>query len=267
MEVYVDILIFENFIVNLFLLILTMKILKYKYRDVLLICAGLIGALYTIVLLFPQLYILTSLPFKMMVVYIMIRISYGKRSVISIFKAMGIFLLLTFTLSGLCFAFSINQNKYVLGSSFEINKYSIKYLLLSVMIIYMFFTRAVEYIKNKLFITNYKFMIEFTIEDTTYDIQSFLDTGNELREPVTNLPCILIEEELINTINFNSKNTYYVPYASIGYGGNLKGIKVEEIKIKGEHSYNNKVEAIICPCSQKLSKENDFNALLSRGVV
>ncbi|NFG47078.1 peptidase U4, partial [Clostridium botulinum] len=30
MEVYIDILILENFIINLFLMILTMKILKYK---------------------------------------------------------------------------------------------------------------------------------------------------------------------------------------------------------------------------------------------
>ncbi len=62
MEVYIDILILENFIINLFLMILTMKILKYKVKDILLICSGFIGALYTIVLLFPKLDILTSFP-------------------------------------------------------------------------------------------------------------------------------------------------------------------------------------------------------------
>ncbi|GAA0077975.1 sigma-E processing peptidase SpoIIGA [Clostridium sp. CTA-5] len=266
MEVYVDILIFENFIVNLFLISLTMKVLKYKCRDVQLVCSAFIGAIYTIVLVIPQLYILTSLPFRFLVLYMMIRISFGKTNIVNTLKSISIFLLLTFTLSGICFMFSMNQNGYILGSSFEIRNYSIKYLLLSVMIIYMFFNRLIEYIKNRVFINNYKFKIEFTIEDKTYDVESFLDTGNELREPVTNLPCILIEKELISNIDFNNKNTYYVPYASIGYEGKLKGIKVESINIIGAH-FNNKVDAIICPCNQKLSKENDFNALLSRGVV
>ncbi|ACD54178.1 peptidase U4 [Clostridium botulinum] len=266
MEVYIDILILENFIINLFLMILTMKILKYKVKDILLICSGFIGALYTIVLLFPKLDILTSFPCRIIILYIMIRISYGKKGFINIIKAMGIFLLLTFTLSGLCFMFSLNQNEYLLGESFEISKYSMKYLILGGMIIYMFFNRLIEYVKNKLMVNNFKFSIQFEVAETMYDIKGFLDTGNELREPVSNLPCILIEQDLVSTINFNSKDVYYIPYSAIGYGGNLKGIKVESIKIKGEKFYN-EVDAIICPCNEKLSKENDFNALLSRGVI
>ncbi|AOR23201.1 sigma-E processing peptidase SpoIIGA [Clostridium taeniosporum] len=266
MEVYIDILILENFIVNLFLMILTMKILKYKVKDILLICSGFIGALYTIVLLFPNLNILTSFPCRIIVLYIMIKISYRKQGIINTIKAMSIFLLLTFTLSGLCFLFSINQNQYFIGQSFEISKYSIKYLILGGMIIYMFFNRLIEYIKNKLMINNFKFNIQFKVSDKVYDIKSFLDTGNELREPISNLPCILIEKDFISTIDFNGNDTYYIPYSAIGYGGNLKGIKVESIKIKGERFYS-EVDAIICPCNEKLSRENDFNALLSRGVI
>ena len=266
MEVYIDILILENFIINLFLMILTMKILKYKVKDILLICSGFIGALYTIVLLFPKLNVLTSFPCRIIVLYIMIRISYGKKGFINIIKAMGIFLLLTFTLSGLCFLFSLNQNEYLLGESFEISKYSMKYLLLGGMIIYMFCNRLIEYIKNKLMINNFKFKIQFEISGNVYNIEGFLDTGNELREPISNLPCILIEKDFINTSDFNSHDIYYIPYSAIGYGGNLKGIKVESIKIKGEKFYN-EVDAIICLCNEKLSKENDFNALLSRGVI
>lgn len=266
MEVYIDILILENFIISLFLMILTMKILKYKPKGILLICSGIIGGIYTVVLLFPKLDILTSFYCRILVLYIMIKITYRKKGVVNIIKAMGIFLLLTFTLSGLCFLLSLNENQYFLEKSFEIKKYSIKNLILGVMIIYMFFDRLIEYIKNKLMINNFKFNIQFQISNQVYNINGFLDTGNELREPISNLPCILIEKDLISTIDFNDKDIYYVPYNAIGYGGNLKGIKVNSIKVKGEKFYN-EVDAIICPCNEKLSKENDFNALLSRGII
>ena len=161
----------------------------------------------------------------------MIRLVYGKTSIFNLIKLLVIFLMMTFTLSGICFLFSIKQNLYLLGSTFKIEKYSIKYIMLGIMIIYIIYSRIIDYIKDKLFTNNFSFNIEFEIEDRQYSFQSFLDTGNELREPITNLPCILIEENLINDVNFNGKNIYYILYSSIGYGGKLKGIRVNNIKI------------------------------------
>jgi stage II sporulation protein GA (sporulation sigma-E factor processing peptidase) len=174
---------------------------------------------------------------------------------------------MTFTLSGLCFLFSVKQNLYLIGTTFKIEKYSIKYIMLAIMILYIIYSRIIDYIKDKLFTDKFSFKIEFEIEERKYSFQSFLDTGNELREVITNLPCILIEESLINDVDFNSKNTYNILYSSIGHGGSLKGIRVNNIKIKNEDFVYREIDAIICPCKEKLSKENEFNALLSRGVV
>ena len=58
-----------------------------------------------------------------------------------------------------------------------------------------------------------------------------------------------------------------IPYNAIGYGGNLKGIRINNIKIKGRELWYRQVDAIICPCVEKLSRENEFNALLSRGIL
>jgi len=135
------------------------------------------------------------------------------------------------------------------------------------MIVYIIYSRFIEYIKDKLFTNNFTFNIEFEVDDIQYNLKSFLDTGNELREPITNLPCILIEENLISHINFEGKNIYYILYSSIGYGGKLKGIRVNNIKIKKKDCLYENVDAIICPCKEKLSSEHEFNALLSRGVA
>ncbi|BCZ48216.1 sigma-E processing peptidase SpoIIGA [Clostridium gelidum] len=267
MEVYADVVILENCIVNFFLLTLTMKCIKHKCKMVALIYSSLIGGIYTIVLLIPKLKILSYLPCELAIACIMIRIVYGKTSVFNMIKVLGIFLMVTFTLSGICFLFSLKQNVYLLGHTFRIEKYSVKYIMLGIMIIYLIYSRFIEYIKDKLFTNNFSFNIEFEAQNRQYSFKSFLDTGNELREPITNLPCILIEENLINDINFEGKNVYYILYSSIGYGGTLKGIRVNNIKVKKKNCLYEQIDAIICPCKEKLSSEHEFNALLSRGVT
>lgn len=208
MEIYADVLILENSIVNFFILTLTMKCIKHKSKMIALIGSSFLGGIYTVVLFIPQLNILSYLPCELIVACIMLRLVYGKTSVFNMLKLLLIFLIITFALSGICFLFSMKQNLYVLGSTFKIEKYSAKYIILGIILVYIVCDKLVECIRDKLFINNYIFQVEFEVGDKKYSIKSFLDTGNELREPITNLPCILIEEDLINDINFE-KNTYH----------------------------------------------------------
>jgi stage II sporulation protein GA (sporulation sigma-E factor processing peptidase) len=175
--------------------------------------------------------------------------------------------MITFTLSGICFLFSLKVNDCFIGTNFKIGKYPIKYIMLGIMIVYAAYSRITDYVKEKLFIKNFNFKIQFEIENKQYIFKGFLDTGNELVEPITNLPCILVEENLIKDLKFNENNTYKIPYSAIGYSGDLKGIRVNNINIKNEKYLDEKIDAIICPCKKTLSRENEFNALLSRGIV
>lgn len=267
MEIYADVFVFENFIVNFFLLSITMKCIRHKCKMISLVISSFIGGIYSLVLIIPKLNIAASLPCELLVATIMLRMVYGKTSIFNMIKLLLIFLLITCALSGICFLFSLRQNIYFIGSTFKIEKYSIKYIMLGIMIIYIIFSRLLDYIKDKIFTNEYIFEIEFEVQGQHCKFRSFLDTGNELREPITNLPCILIEENLINHLNFNDRNTYNILYSSIGYGGSLKGIRVNDIKIKNKNYLLEKIDAIICPCKEQLSKEDEFNALLSRGVV
>lgn len=267
MKIYADILILENCIVDFFLLTLTMKCIRHKCKTSKLIISSFIGGVYTLVLILPKLSILACIPFQLAVVFIMVRVVYGKSSIFNLIKLATIFLMITFTLSGICFLFSLKADGFSIGTSYKIEKYSLKYVMLAIMIIYAACSRITDYVKDKLFVKNFNFNVEFEIEKKQYSFKGFLDTGNELVESITNLPCILIEEDLIKDIKFNENNTYKIPYNSIGYGGDLKGIRINNIKITNKrHLYEN-IDAIICPCKQTLSKEDEFNALLSRGIV
>jgi stage II sporulation protein GA (sporulation sigma-E factor processing peptidase) len=267
MKIYADILVLENCIVDFFLLTLTMKCIKHKCKTSKLIISSFIGGFYTLVLILPRLNILAGFPFQLAIVFIMIRLVYGKSSIFNLVKLVVIFLMITFTLSGICFLISLKADGFVLGTSFKIEKYSVKYLMLGIMIIYAVYSRITDYVKEKLFIKNFNFNVEFEIEKKQYSFKGFLDTGNELVESITNLPCILIQEDLIKDIKINENNTYKIPYNSIGYGGDLSGIRINNIKITNKRHIFINIDAIICPCKETLNREDEFNALLSRGIV
>lgn len=267
MKIYADILVLENCIVNFFLLTLTMKCIKHKCKTYKLLIASFTGGIYTLILFFPKVSILASFPFEIAVAFMMIRFVYGKSNILNLVKVLFIFLMLTFTLSGICFLFSVKTNEYFLGTSFKIEKYSVKYIMLGVMSLYAAYNRIIDYANEKLFIKNFNFKVEFEIENKQYRFNGFLDTGNGLSEPITRLPCILVEESYIKGIKFEEKNTYKIPYNSIGYCGDLRGIRVNNIKVKNKKYLYEEIDAIICPCKQALSPENEFNALLSRGIV
>jgi len=267
MEIYIDVLILENFIVNLFLLLITMKLIHHKCKTSVLIIASFLGSMYTLILFIPKLNIFSNIPFQVIVAVIMVKLTYGKTSIINLFRATSIFFITTFTLSGICFLFSLKENMYILGETFSMKNYPIKFLILSFMVLFIICNRINYYLKERSFVNNYMFCVECYIENKNYIFNGFLDTGNELREPITNLPCILIEKDLLCDVNFSGNNIYYIPYSTVKYDGKLLGIRVNNINIKNNGLDFRKIDAIVCPCDEKFSKRNEFNALLSRGIV
>ncbi|ATD54891.1 sigma-E processing peptidase SpoIIGA [Clostridium chauvoei] len=266
MVVYVDVVFIENFIVNLFLLLITMKLLRFEYRKSIYVGAVL-GGLYTLAL-FIKIPVLTSLVGKILVALIMIMLTVKKRTLGTIIKAVITFFIGSFTLCGICFTFSLMQNQYSISKDFIISNYSIKYIIVSIMILYIVIVRIVDYLRERALIKNLLYDIEFSYNEKKVCLKGFLDTGNELREPVTNLPCIIVENELIDTMNIPDEKAYYISYSTIGEDGKLKGFKGEKIKVRQQNEDWRTIDAIICSCkNNKLSKENEFNALLSRGII
>ena len=145
---------------------------------------------------------------------------------------------------------------------------SIKQLILAVMIAYIVITRICDCIKDRAIIKNFLYDIYISKGDKSLLIKGFLDTGNELREPVSNLPCIILEENYFKEFNIPENEEYVINYNTINEIGQLRGFKVSGIKIRNDNSNTwSNVDAIICSCERKLSKSDDFQALLSRGVV
>jgi stage II sporulation protein GA (sporulation sigma-E factor processing peptidase) len=135
------------------------------------------------------------------------------------------------------------------------------------MILNIIFTRIIELLKERFFINNFIYEMEIVLNERIISLKGFLDTGNALKEPITNLPCILIDKEYLEKFNLKEKEKFYINYKTIGNYGDIEGFIFEKVRIKkGKESWI-EIKAIICKSEVKLSKENEFNALLSRGVI
>lgn len=267
MKVYVDVIVFENFIIDLFLLRITCKVLKYKSGKKIYF-AALIGGLYSLVVVIKSLNFLTLFLFQTLIAFFMLRISIGKLNLKDSIKALCVFYINSMLLCGTCLALTNTNKSYSISSNYIIRDNLIKEILIAIIIVYLFLDRFISYLRDRSIVTNFLFQVEITVNNVKYTVNSFLDTGNELKEPITNLPCIIVENKLISKESIENLKTYHVPFSAIGGKGYLEGVIVDKVRIKGDDSNQWKeIDAIICFCNETLSSSNEFNALLSRGIL
>ena len=259
MKVYLDVFALENFIVDMFLLLISTKILRIKYSAKRLVVASLVGCAYSVFTVFPYFQMLSNIFCQLLVGYLMVAITINRKKIMINLKVLAIYLLLSFTLSGISFSLVFLTNKH--GDL----TVSYKVLLLSMMILFIVSDRAITFLKERVVKDCFLYEIKIPGKEESVHIKGFLDTGNELREPVTNLPCIIIEERFISK-NRLSGDAYYISYNGIGHSGKLKGYYFDDLEIMFRNEWTD-VKAIVCPCKQVLSQENEFNALLSIGVI
>lgn len=266
MEVYIDIYIFENIVINLFLLLLTFKLLRFSFNKKNICIAAVLGGLYGLVI-FCNVNLLNSIAFKLLIPAIMIYISLESKKFKYVLKSILVFFMLAFMLGGICFGALQMQNTYMIGQAFVVENNSIKYIVLSVAIVFIFINRIVDLLKDRALVKNFLYDIYITEGTRTVLVKGFLDTGNELREPVANLPCVIVENNYFNQFDIPDDKKFIIKYDTINEVGEVKGFK-GNIMIKNEDSNSwTRVDAIVCGCERKLSKEDEFQALLSRGIV
>lgn len=268
MTIYIDVLLLENFLINFFLLTMTLQILSYdlKYRKIFL--SSVLGSFYTLVILFDELSIFTNMAFKILVVVIMIKIILNKITNIELIKSVGVFFFVSVCFSGFCFMFAMAENPYDITKAFTINNYSSKILLFACIILYLSLTRIYTYLRKRSIVKGLLYEVTFIFKGQNVNIKSFLDTGNELVEPATGLPVIIIEKGIIDIENFVNSERFIIPYRVVnGMTNKIEGIKIPNVMLKDVDGEMKKIDAVIGITQSKLSRDGSFQALLPRGIL
>lgn len=266
MEIYIDVLLLENFLVNFFLIYVTIRTVRIYCDLKRVYLSAFIGSLSCIIVLLYPMNSIMQLIMKFGVAFVMLWIPYGNKFS-AVIKALLIFIMYSMVLAGMCIFIKFNEMGF-LPTDKVILDFSYKKLLLAIMIIFVFIDRIVIYIRDRKDLHKLVYNIDICFDEYKKSIRAFLDTGNELREPVTNLPVILVEESMFELMKFEEKSMFTIPYRVVdGSKGKLYGIKPRRVDIHLDDDNIESKQVIIAFCKEKLSTTGDFNALLSRGIL
>lgn len=265
MVVYLDLMILENTIVNFFILFLTSQTLKVANRVFYMLISSLLGSFYVLVLILPSLRIFNSLIFKILTAFIIVFAAFRKRELMFNIKATAIYISYSMIIAGLCVFLECNNKSN--NPTLAIENFSYKKLMLAMMIIYIICNKLIWYIRDRKEISSFIYDVDIVLQKDFKRVKAFLDTGNELREPATNLPVLVVDKGVFNNIDLKGYDKFYIPYKVVnGSSGNLTGFKPSYIDVYiGDKK--EKKEVIIALSEGQLSGIRDYEALLSRGII
>jgi stage II sporulation protein GA (sporulation sigma-E factor processing peptidase) len=148
--VYVDVLILENFFMNYLLLYIINRFCKCKAKWWRLSIASFVGALYVLILFFPDLHIFYSVLMKFMMPMIMIVVAFSPYSIREFIKILILFYVEAFIVAGsiLGFFYLSNQDMSITSGAFLINDISSNYIIIGSLIAIVMVKLGFDYFEN-----------------------------------------------------------------------------------------------------------------------
>lgn len=212
MRVYLDIIFLINFIFDFISILGTSIILKRNIKLIKIIIGSIIGEI-SVLSVFIRFNNIELIIFKIIISFLIILIVFNFKNMRYFFTNLYYFYLIELILGGLLYMF---KNMFNYSMLIEI--------LLGISFIY-FFIKNIKKLK-----TNYNKYISvmLDINNNTYELNAFLDTGNKLRDPYLNNPIIILD----NT-KYKLNGDILVPFSTCNYNGILKCIKGSNLYVNG----------------------------------
>ena len=289
MTIYIDIVLVENLIMNYIILLATGIVLKIKIKHVRLILASLLGATYSIMSYSGLIKIYNNFLLKIILSILIIYIAYNPQSVKKMWKDLLFFYLISFVFGGAAFAliYIIKPQDILMKNGLFLGTYPLKTVILGTIVAFLIVISTFSIVKRKITSKDLICEIEIGIENKKIETKALVDTGNMLKEPITNTPVVVVEhtllynylpKELLNNLekiiggdlekipeeikNKYSSKLKLIPYTSLGkQNGMLLGIKADYIITKKEEK-TKKDKVIVGIYDKSLTKRGEYRAII-----
>ncbi len=290
MTIYIDVVLIENLIMNFIILLATGIILKKQIKIIRIISASLLGAIYSILSYVSKLEIYSSILLKVILSIVIVYIAFNPQSIKKMWKDLLLFYLTSFVFGGAAFAliYIVKPQDILMRNGLFLGTYPLKTIFIGSIIAFIIIITAFTVVKSKITKKDMFCEIEIQINGKKIKTTAMLDTGNLLKEPITNTPVIVVEHTLLyecipkeilnhldellggefDNIPESIKQEYisklkFIPFSSLGkQNGMLLGIKAEEVNIKNEEIQEKKENIIIGIYNKSLTKRGEYRALM-----
>ena len=281
---------------NYIILFATGYILKIKRKHFRLIISSLLGGVYSILSYMGIVGIYSNIIVKIILSIVIIYISYSPKTIKTMLKELLFFYLITFVFGGCAFAllYFIKPEEVFIRNGVLIGTYPIKIAMLGGLVGFMILSLAFYIIKTKLNKKNIFCTIDIFFNEKIITTKALIDTGNMLKDPITNIPVIVVEKEKLENILpniilenldniilgnvpekiYEDENINYIrkfrviPFKSLGKeNGLLLGFKADKISVNFDDSTIIIEDVIVGIYKYKLSRKEQYSALIGLEII
>lgn len=286
---YIDVILIENIVLNYLILYITSVLVKYKSTFIKIFVGSLVGALYVIPLFVYNNALFNSVTMKFMLSALMIVIVFHPTRFKEFIRLLSYFYLVSLIFGGVAFAlyYSVMASEsYSLNGIFVINDFPVILIIATILLGSFLIFYCIEYVRK---IRKNLVQMEIIIENNYVSTCALIDTGNTLYEPISHIPVIIVEFDIlkeilpekviecisqlnqINSQDFDNftldqkwlKRFRLVPFKAIGKeNGMLLGFKPDGLKIKDDNATKVINDVVLGIYFDKLSQNNEYGALL-----
>lgn len=279
---YIDVAVFENILMNYIILILTAKILNLKYKNYKLFFSSVVGAVYFILMLLPNLGFLQKFSTKIVLSVFLVIIAYTPSKLKQFFRILITFYVISFAFGGAAIALFYLTDANTLRNS------GIYYSVMGAVFACICIINTIKYLQSKLNKSKLNVKIIITVDGKSIQLNALIDTGNSLYDPLSKWPVIIAEYDKLKELLPDELSYVYqkgtdndlnsvvaalndsswiakiriIPFMSVGKdNGILLGFKPDQIIIEEPKRIElNKI--IVGIYNKKLSNNHEYSALL-----
>jgi len=297
-DIYLDIIIMENLVMNYIILLVTSKFAKAPTSSLRLFLGALAGSAYVVIMiLMPELTAYYTAFGKIILSFLIVAVSFRIEKPGSFFKILLFFYITTFIFAGASFAFIYfdNQAGFIRnGIMFVFWESKWSTVLLAVLTCAIIVRVFIEVVQSRFSREKLLRNVSISFDNRIATVQALVDTGNSLHDPLSNLPVIVVEFNAIKNIlpediqkifseskgddlslvsDIVLKSGWYsrfrlIPFTSLGKeNGMLIGFKPDYIEVDDTGEKKGIKDVIVGIYEKALSKDSQYCALLSPDLI
>lgn len=269
MVIYVDILILVNFIVDYFLLLLTARILKIKFKLSRFIISTTISAFSSLYIFFENNNILIDFIFKSSIAFIGVLIAFKLKSLKLYIKTFCMLLILNFVFAGIVnFIYKTfsPKNILVLNSVVYFNISALELVIFTVIFYFLFLL-----LKNIFKTSSYtarRATVTVFFENKYIELPSIIDSGNSIIDAFSQSDVIIADKRDISSLFGEIENNEkldsrfrIIPCITVSGKDYLKGLRSDKAIVKTKDKTIVLKKPILAESKTKF--EDDYRAILN----
>jgi len=257
------------------------------------------GAFYSFAAAFPQLNFLHGFWLKIIFSICMFAAAFAPLNVKRFVTGMAVFYIVSFALGGFFIGilyFFNSSPLYVHISDFSrlAARYFLPGLIITV-VVYILFTRFAGLLLQKRLAQNlFRVPMKVLFDDSSIEVEALIDTGNQLQDPLSHIPVVVVEYDVLKNIFPREIRTAFehgqdpdlmlildsladtpwstrfrvIPFTSLGReNGLLIGFRPDRIEVVNQGNLITTHKVIVGVYRQELSPEGGYRALLHPDVL